>query len=272
VLAATRVDEVEDLRGRSFASAVGVWRVRAGDRSAVLKLLRLNAGPHPKWPSRADPGDPYYWLREPLAYASGVLDPFGVPRLLARVDRPDGDVALWLEDGGDPHEQRWTPELLAAAARRLGAAQQELLGADAPWLAHGWLREYFRLHELPLDDGVLDRLDVIPQTLCHNDFHPDNVLDSGLLIDWAFCGVGPVGMDAGVLVGDGLADEKYPADRVDDVFDAVWCAYTDGFGSAADDVRYGYVQGIRRLRWLVRGRSPAWEATIDFIEGLGSDG
>ncbi len=112
----------------------------------------------------------------------------------------------------------------------------------------------------------------IPQTLCHNDFHPDNVLDSGLLIDWAFCGVGPVGMDAGVLVGDGAADEKYPADRVDEVFDAVWRAYTEGYGSAGDDVRYGYVQGIRRLRWLDRDRSPAWSATIDFIDGLGSDG
>jgi hypothetical protein len=246
--------------------------VRAGGQSAILKLLRLNAGPHPRWPSRADPGDPYYWLREPLAYASGLLGAFGVPRLLARVDRPDGDVALWLEDGGDPFEQSWEPERLAAAARRLGAAQRELLGVDARWLAHGLLRKYFRLHELPLDDGVLDRLDAIPQTLCHNDFHPSNVLDSGLLIDWAFCGVGPVGMDAGVLVGDGLADKSYPADRVDEVFDAVWRAYTDGFDSAGDDVRYGFVQGIRRLRWLVRGRRPEWDAAIDFVERLGSDG
>jgi len=272
VLAADRVDEVEDLRGRSFASAVGVWRVRAAGRSAVLKLLRLNAGPHPKWPSRPDPDDAYYWLREPLAYESGLLEPFGVPRLLARVDRPGGDVALWLEDGGDPYEQSWTPELLAAAARRLGAAQRGLLGVDVPWLAHGWLREYFRLHELPLGDGVLDRLDGVPQTLCHNDFHPDNILDSGLLIDWAFCGVGPVGMDAGALVGDGLSDRRYPAEQVDEVFDAVWRAYTEGFGSDDDDVRYGFVQGIRRLRWLVRGRSPEWDSTIDFIERLGSGG
>jgi Phosphotransferase enzyme family len=244
-----------------------VWRVHAGGRSAVLKLLRLNAGPHEQWPSRPGPDDPYYWLREPLAYESRALEPFGVPRLLGRVDRPDGDVALWLEDGGDPLET-WTPDLLAAAAHRLGAAQRQLLGFDAPWLAHGWLREYFRLHELPYDDGF----DELPQTLCHNDFHPTNVLDSGLLIDWAFCGVGPIGMDAGVLVGDGLADKRYPPEQVDEVFEAVWRGYSDGFGSADDQVRYGFVHGILRLRWLVRGRLPEWDATIDFMERLASRG
>jgi thiamine kinase-like enzyme len=176
---------------------------------------------------------------------------------------------LWLEDGGDPPSV-WTPELLAAAAQRLGAAQASLLDVDAPWLARGWLREYFRLHGLPLDDGVLDRLDRVPQTLCHNDLHPDNLLNTGMLIDWAFCGVGPVGMDAGVLVGDGLSDKRYPPELADLVFHTVWAAYTDGLGRDDDDVRYGYVQGLRRLRWLIRGDRPEWDATIDFLERLAS--
>jgi hypothetical protein len=193
--------------------------VRAGRRSAVLKLLGLNAGPHPQWPSRPDPDDPHYWLREPLAYRSGALEPFGVPAVLACVERADGSVALWLEDGGDPFP-RWTPEQLESVAVRLGAAQAELLGFDAPWLAHGWLRAYFELHGLPLDDGVLDRLGTLPQTLCHNDFHPNNLLDGGVVVDWAFCGVGPVGADAGVLVGDGLADAWYAPEQVDEVLDA----------------------------------------------------
>jgi Phosphotransferase enzyme family len=247
------------LRGRSFASAVGVWRVRAGDRSAILKLLRLNAGPHPRWPSRPDSDDPYYWYREPLAYRSGALEPFGVPRLLACVDRGDGSTALWLEDGGDPVRGS-TPERLGNVARRLGTAQRELVGFDASWLAHGWLREYFRLHGLPLDDGVLDRLDALTQTLCHNDLHPDNVLDSGLVIDWAFCGVGPVGADAGVLVGDGLADGWFPPELADDVARAVWAGYAEGLGDDGEDVRFGFVQGIRRLRW--------YEPMRDFIGRL----
>jgi alkanesulfonate monooxygenase SsuD/methylene tetrahydromethanopterin reductase-like flavin-dependent oxidoreductase (luciferase family) len=165
---------------------------------------------------------------------------------------------------------RWTPEQLGALARRLGAAQAELLGYDAPWLAHGWLREYFRLHGLPLDDGVLDRLDALPTTLCHNDFHPNNVLDGGAIIDWAFCGVGPVGADAGVLVGDGLADGFYPPELADEVVEAVWSGYAAGFGSDDREIRYGFRQGIRRLRWLVRGRSPQRDATLALIERLPS--
>lgn len=257
---------MEDLRGRSFSSAVGVWRVQAGERSAVLKLLRLNAGPHPQWPSQPDADDTHYWLREPLAYASGVLDVFGVPRVLGQIDRGDGSVALWLEDAGDPIPQ-WTPEQFEVVARRLGSAQAQLRGFDAPWLAHGWLREYLRLHELEYDEG----LDELPTTLCHHDFHPNNVLDSGLVIDWAFCGVGPIGSDAGVLVADGLADAWFPPEDIDAVFDAVWRGYTDGLGDAGDDVRYGFVAGIRRLRWLVRGRSPHRDATIALIERLASD-
>jgi hypothetical protein len=233
----------------------------------VLKLLRLDAGPHPQWPSRPDPDDTHYWLREPVAYASGVLDVFGVPRVLARVARGDGDVALWLADAGDPIP-RWSPEQFEAVARRLGRAQAQLRGFDAPWLAHGWLREYFRLHGLDYDE----RLDALPTTLCHHDFHPNNILDSGLVIDWAFCGIGPVGSDAGVLVGDGLADGWFSPEEVDSVVDAVWRGYSEGLGEAGDDVRRGFVEGIRRLRWLVRGDSPQRDATLELIARLPSDG
>lgn len=268
VLGSERVDEVEDLRGRSFASAVGVWRVRAGGRSAVLKLLRLDAGPHERWPSRPDPDDPYYWRREPLAYEAGALGVFGIPKLLASIDRADGSVALWLADAGGP-VRTWTPSRFEAVARRLGAAQRELLGFDAPWLAHGWLREYHALHGIEYDE----RLDALPRTLCHNDFHPDNVLDSGLVIDWAYCGVGPVGADAGVLVGDGLADGWFPPADADAVLAATWQGYTDGFGDDGDEVRTGFVEGIRRLRWLAAPRStkhPQHEATLALIERLAS--
>ncbi len=271
VFGSAEISEITDLRGRSFASAVGVWRVRGAGGTAVLKLLRLNAGPHPKWPSRAEPSDPYYWRREALAYQSTVLEVFNVPELLGCAERDDGSVALWLEDAGDP-KSLWAPEELYRVARRLGTAQSELIGFDAHWLAHGWLREYFRLHGLPLDDGVLDQLDRIPQTLCHNDFHPGNLLASETLIDWSFCGVGPVGMDAGTLVGDGLSDAKFALDAVDDVLDAVWVGYSNGLGDASDEVRFGFVQGVRRLRWLIPGRSPEWDAVLKLIERLELEG
>ena len=47
-----------------------------------------------------------------------------------------------------------------------------------PWLSQGWLREYLAIRgfEGPHVDEVLARLDDLPQTICHYDFHPANVL------------------------------------------------------------------------------------------------
>ena len=271
VLGATRVDEVEDLRGAQLC--VGGGRLarprRRPERGAEAAPPERRPAPEvavargSRRPVPLAPRAARLCLGRPLSVRR--------PRLLARVDRPDGDVALWLENGGDPHERRWTPELLAAAARRLGAAQRELLGVDEPWLAHGWLREYFRLHELPLDDGVLDRLDRIPQTLCHNDFHPDNVLDSGLLIDWAYCGVGPVGMDAGSRRRRARRREVSGRPRRRRLRRRVARLHR-GLRQRRRRRPLRVRPGDPAARWLDRDRSPASAATIDFIDGLGSDG
>lgn len=228
----------------------------------MLKLVRLNAGPHPRWLSEQDPASPYWWLREPVAYASGLLEPFGVPRVLAGVERPNGDVALWLEDGGDDVDA--TPAVLGDVAERLGAAQRRLVGVDEPWLAHGFLDAYLRLHGA---DAAAPGLAELPHTVCHNDFHPANVLDRGVVIDWAYCGVGAAGLDAGVLLVDGLADGAFPAERAEEVAVAVWEGYGRGFG---EDVRLGFLEGARRLRWLPPGHKPEWDATLDLIERLPS--
>jgi Phosphotransferase enzyme family len=279
VLGTTAVDDVESLRPRGFASAVGVWRVRAGGDSAVLKLLRLDAAPHPRWPSRQEPDDPYYWRREPLAYESGFLAPFGAPRLRACIARPDGAVALWLDDCGDP--PLWTPELLGAAARRLGLAQGALASdlPDAPWLARGWFREYLRLHDVAPDPAVLARLEGSPQTVCHQDLHPNNVLGPGAdyVVDWAYCGLGALGSDPGILVADGIADQAFARDVAWDVADAVWDGYVAGLHAAGwagdlDDVRFAFARGTAlRLAWLPPGTRPEWDATIAFLRRLASE-
>jgi hypothetical protein len=227
----------------------------------VLKLIALGAE-DARWPARVEPADTHYWRREPLAYASGVLNPFGVPRCRAIVDRADGSVALWLDDGGAEPRTRGAEEL-GEIAFRLGRAQARLLGIEGEWLVPGFLREYLRLHGVDADERALARLDALPQTLCHNDFHPANVLADGSVIDWAYCGIGAIGLDAGVLVVDGFADGAFPPDEADDVADAVWDGYTRGLGRADDDVRFGFVQGASRLRWLPRATS--------FIERLASE-
>ncbi len=240
----------------------------------MLKVVR-NGGGGGRWPASSDPAHPYYWRREPCVYESGIARPFGAPECRALVQRGDGSVALWLAEA--PEVASWTPELLGDIAHRLGRAQAAPVPQDE-WLSRGWLRAYLALHEVT-DTEIVDRLDALPQTLCHHDFHPANVIgpNADVVVDWAYCGFGAFGLDAGVLVADGIADEAFPADLADEVSAAVWEGYLAGLragGWSGDeaDVRYAYAQGTAvRLSWLPSGEKPAWDATIDFLQRLASN-
>jgi hypothetical protein len=264
---------VAQLRVTPPATTAGLWRVASASDSAVLKVV-VEGGTGSRWPSSPDPGHPYYWRREPCVYESGVAAAFGAPACRALVERDDGSVALWLEDV--PEVTAWTPPMLGEVARRVGEAQA---GAppDDEWLSRDWLRAYLELHAVTGGDEVLARLDAMPPALCHHDLHPANVLEGGVVIDWAYCGLAARGLDAGVLVADGLADEAFAAGLVDDVAAAVWHGYLEGlreggWSGSVDDVRFAFAHGTAlRLSWLPRGEKPAWDATIDFLERLASD-
>jgi hypothetical protein len=263
-------------------ATAGIWRVRQGSQTAVLKLIRHKPDGNPRWPSAEDPAHPYYWRREALAYTSGLLARFGpglrAPALLGCFERPDGSLALWLEDLPEP-EGAWTAEHLASVAHRLGVAHAALVQdlPDEPWLARDWLREYLRLHDVldPEAERVLARLDALPQTLCHNDLHPANVMapERDVIIDWAYVGIGALGLDAGVLVADGVADDVIAAELADTAGDEVWRRYVaglrdGGWGGAEDDVRYAFLRGTSlRLSWLPRGVRPAWDGTVALLDG-----
>jgi len=229
----------------------------------VLKVVH-DGGTESRWPTSNDPAHPYYWRREPLAYASGLLEPFGAPACRAIVERADGSVALWLD--AVPEVERWTPELLGEVARRLGRAQAGP-PADAAWLSRGWLREYVSLHGVPYDDA----LDALPQTLCHFDFHPGNVLGRAaeFVVDWAYAGVGPRGSDPGVLVADGVADGAFDPDGMTE---AVWDGYLaglrdGGWSGDEEEVRYAFFRGTAmRLAWLPRGEKPEWDAALALLQ------
>jgi hypothetical protein len=256
VFGTTVVTSVRESRQTPPAATAGVWRVATRDDSAILKLVR-NGGDEGRWPARDDETDPYYWRREPLAYTTGANAAFGVPRVRACVERADGSVALWLEDCGDAPVTR-TQDELVAIAERLGRAQAQPAPRQ-PWLVRGFLPEYLRLHGAEGDEPDA------PLVLTHNDFHPGNVLANGAVIDWAYCGLGAAGLDAGVLVVDALADEA--VEEVD--AEAVYSAYVRAYGAEA---RAGFLAGATRLRWLPRGRKPAWDRAIDLIERLASEG
>ena len=134
----------------------GIWRVRAGSASVVLKVVSPgdDAAASEEWSPSEVPTHWNYWEREALAYESGITAVYseaGIsgPRLLASNRRSNGDVALWLEDmcrNASVPGTRWGMEDYRRFARALGLAQGRIAvtGAlpDHPWLTRCFLRQY----------------------------------------------------------------------------------------------------------------------------------
>ena len=85
-------------------TTAGLVRVADARQSLMCKTLRLGelARNGSRWAGSAAADDPFYWRREALVYAHGLPG-----RLAGRLrgphchgvfDRPDGSVAIWLED------------------------------------------------------------------------------------------------------------------------------------------------------------------------------
>ncbi|MER7476121.1 aminoglycoside phosphotransferase [Streptomyces sp. NPDC126510] len=254
----------------------GVWRVTGGDRSAVLKVLTRTKETAVAWSASNDPRHWNFWRREAYVYRSGIArvwQPHGIraPRLLECVERPDGDVALWLEDVPGEPATVWSLTRHVEHAHRLGAAQGAVgAGEDTPWLSQRFLRDYtsaqttgralldddeawrhplVRLHFPPglREDMVrlhhdrewfLTVMESLPRALCHLDQWPANVVSdrsgTGVLFDWAFTGDGALGEDLGNYLPDCVLDVFVPA------------ADLPGLAKAAYDA---YLHGLRESGW-----------------------
>ena len=264
---------------------LGVYRVRGtarlGDEarcwSAIVKVL----------PSAGDqPGDHWcYAEREVRAYRSGLIANLAggleSPKCLAAQTDQAGRHHLWLEDLGS-QDAAWTIERHACAARCLGRFNAAYLAEatipDLPWLSRRWLRGWLaesahavetlpRYRDHPLvrrvyppqvmadivevwrhRERLLDALDRLPRTLCHNDAFRRNLAwraDELLGLDWAFIGPGPIGAELSPLVSATVAfAEVRPEDR-SELEEAVVSAYLTGLHDAGwrgstDQVWLGY--------------------------------
>lgn len=265
------------------SATAGLWRIEAedGSWSLVLKLVHHSKRGHENWLSSAEPDDPMYWRREPLAYTSGLLDSLAgglrAPRCLHSAARPDGSVALWLEDLGGAAES-WSLERYGLAARHLGQAQGEFLaGRPLPterWLSRDWLRAYVERRRdaverpipaeawrtelvrasLPraLEDWARDAwrshrrtlalLDQLPRTVCHCDFWPPNLFAEKL----PGGGERTVAVDW-AYVGIGAVGEDVGNLVPDTLFD--FFVEAERGGELLEAVRESYLEGLREAGW-----------------------
>ena len=156
----------------------GVYRVRAGGRSAVLKVVRHGAGATADglWGADADVGARNYWKREWLAFDSGLLGGLPgrlrAPRALHTTERGDAECWIWMEDVAGRTGAALDAAALGLAAHALGTTQGAYIAGTAalpaePWLSRDWLRgwvEVCRASFVPalLDDGGWDDPRIAP--------------------------------------------------------------------------------------------------------------
>lgn len=230
------------------------------------------------------------WDREARVYESGLLhDVVGIraPRCFG-VDWCAGPSAwIWLEDVGNTCAAPWPVSRYEQAARRLG----EFNGAyhsghplpRGAWLPRGaaaaiddrapafTMLAALRDHDMVIrcwPGGLVDRvaglwqergvllaaLDRLPQTMCHLDAFPRNLLwpdDSNDLVavDWSYSGIAAVGSELGPLVAASACMFDMDPGQLERIEAACCGPYIDGLRAAGwrgDEriVRLGYTASV----------------------------
>lgn len=269
----------------------GLWRVAGeahvgGEVRAWSMILKAIGGvpgdPTSPFAPTEEPGHWNYWRREPLLYASGLLDalPPGLraPRSFGTTWRGAREAWLWLEDVAAPTAAGWPPARFGRAARLLGRWQGAYAAGalplpDAPWLSAGWLRAWVPPRPATPDpatdpaswrgplldaaptwlpgavaalwaerDALLAAVGALPRCLCHRDLWASNLLAAP-----------DDGADGAIAIidwsqaGVGVLGED-PANLV---FDSAWmCAAPHGdLSTSIPLVIDEYCAGLREAGW-----------------------
>jgi hypothetical protein len=300
--------------GVEFGSAIFRLSGLAGPGSAsqpwslVLKVVQPGE-------KDADPQGIWYWKREILAYQCGLLHSLPCENVTAPAcygvdQRPDGSIWLWLEELQDDVPCPWTVEQYAQAARHLGQFNGAYLTGQPlpadPWVTHRWLRAYVEnaaesiqfmrsnpdhpvvRHMFPgitlpqvlavWDERghILDRLEALPQVLCHQDAFRRNLFARAgktYAIDWGYMGIAPVGTELVALVAASLGFFEIPAVKVQELDRQCFEGYMQGLREAGWHgdpklVRTGYALGLM-MRYPIGGQ--VGELLPAFLEKTGRD-
>jgi hypothetical protein len=263
--------------------------------SVVLKIFNRPEEESP-------PDEPGFWRREMLLAQSGLLERLPGPvrgALLYRTDEYPDSIWLWMEYIVEQQSEAWMLEQYAFAASQLGQWSGALL-TEKPFQEEQWFarRHYlmwlhlinvekdwdfslnqayvpvelrYRYNQLWAEQEMFHKvLDALPKVFSHFDFQRRNLFirpdfkgqDQLVAVDWAFCGLGPLGAELNGLVADnGIMLEWLPADLP--ALEAVaYPSYIEGLQEAGwtgetDLVRLGYVAWRAVYYALV---FPAWIA------------
>lgn len=230
-----------------------------------------------------EPTNLWYWKREVEAVQSGLFatlpSAINAPRFYGVTAQPDSEW-LWMEHLTEADTAPWRLEDYAFAAHQLGCFNAAYLKRTplpaAPWLCRGHARTW--AEGLPpqaaWDDPLVQRffahtlhervtqlwaererfyavLDRLPQVFSHFDFQRRNLFlrpnTNGqraiVAVDWALCGIGPLGGDLYSLVGSSAVMLEWSPSQLAALDDAVFAAYVSGLDA-------GGWQGDARLARL----------------------
>jgi hypothetical protein len=250
-----------------------------------------------------------YWAME-SGLLSKLPGPLVPPRCYGVEEQPDG-AWIWMEHILDHSPRRWGIDEFVFAAEQLGRTTGAWLSSgtklDYPWLsqklaqtwAEGfgpseevWANEYVskawsssmkeRLMAVWAERVRLNAaLERLPQTFAHFDSQRRNLMirarpdgeEELVAVDWAWCGIGPVGADAAILIGNSMilyeADPKMGAQLDKSVFPSYLTGLrAAGWTGNVDEVRLAYAAtnalfcGVTAPHLLTVATRPDWIARM----------
>ncbi len=254
----------------SDQGAVVPWAV-------ILKVVRPN--PHESGATELIGAN---WRREPLAFASGLLNKLPgrltAPRCLGVVERSSDEIWIWLEEVRGQPGTEWSRQRIVLGARHLGQFNGAYLVGEclpsAPWLMRDMLRRWIAhltasveqlLEELSRGHPLLQRgwptdvgdalsrlwtereiftesLDRLPQTFCHHDANGRNLIARR----------STNGDEQTVAVDWDFAGIGPPGYELVPLCGELLPAFRFGLAEArdlAEDVFEGYLAGLRDAGW-----------------------